>query len=131
LVTTVIKVHGKMSAGTATDSGTVVLRINFDYLFVYAVEPPGVPANWMRIVQQRYGYVEFTQWDDPGGPLEPWISVSGGPAGGQCGERDGYIHPQYPNGPRSSVPPSGSPVNPYSLATPAAAGNACQRTTGT
>ena len=74
-VTTVVKVRGTMSARTADDSGTVVLRITFDYLFSYAVEPPGVPADWMRIVQQRYGYVDFGQWDDPGGPLEPWLTV--------------------------------------------------------
>jgi hypothetical protein len=130
-LTTVIKVHGTMSAGTATDSGTAVLRITFDYLFAYAVEPPSVPADWMRIVQQRYGYVDFAQWDDPGGPLEPWLIVQGGPAGGQCGERDGYIHPQYPNGPPPSVQPSGSPENPYSLATPALPEYGCHRTTST
>ena len=129
-VTTDIKVSGTMSAGTATDSGTKVLRITVDYLFVYAVEPPGNPAGWMRIVQQREGSVDFTQWDDPGGPLEPWFDVTGSPAGGLCGERDGYIHPDYPQGPPPSVQPSGTPENPYSFATrPATAG--CRNTTGT
>jgi hypothetical protein len=130
-VTTVIKVRGTMRAGTATDSGSVVLRITFDYLFTYAVEPPGAPADWMRIVQQRYGTVDFSQWDDPGGPLEPWLTVQGGAAGGRCGERDGYIHPQFPSGPPPSVQPSGSPENPYSLATPAIPTYGCHATTGT
>lgn len=112
--TSVIKVHGTMSAGTVRDSGTEVLKVYFSYLFVYAVEPPGEPGNRTRIVQQRYGYVEFAQFDDPGGPLEPWIYVQGGPAGSLCGERDGYIHPQFPNSPDTGPTPSGSPVNPYS-----------------
>jgi hypothetical protein len=109
-----------------------VLRIKLDYLFVYAVERPGNPADWLRVVQQRYGYVDFAQWDDPGGPLEPWYSVTGETSGVLCGERDGYIHPDYPLGPPPSVPPSGAPVDPYSLATPSAvAANSCHRTTGT
>jgi hypothetical protein len=129
-VTTVIKVHGRMSAGTATVSGTEVLRITFSYLFAYAVEPPGDPADWMRIVQRQYGSVDFAPWDDPGGPLEPWASVGGGAAGGLCGERDGYIHPDYPHGPPQSVTPSGTPQDPYSTATPSAS-YACRQTTGT
>ncbi len=130
-VTTIVKVRGTMSAGTATESGTEVLRISVNYLFVYAVEPPGNPADWMRIVQQRYGYVDFAQWDDPGGSLEPWFSVTGSPAGGLCGERDGYIHPDYPQGPPPSVQPSGAPEDPYSFATPAPADHGCRATTGT
>ncbi len=129
-VTTMIKVHGTMSAGTATDSGVAVLRIKVNYLFVYAVEPPGNPAGWMRIVQQRYGTVDFAQWDDPGGRLEPWVSTGEFSAGGQCGVRDGYIHPDYPQGPPPSVQPSGTPEDPYSLATPSAVAG-CHRTTGT
>lgn len=54
-----IKVHGKMSAGIATNDGTEVLRVKVDYLFVFAVEPPGKPADWTRIIQRRYGYVDF------------------------------------------------------------------------
>ena len=42
-----------MSPGTATVSGTKVLRIKIDFLFVYAVESPGQPAGWMRVVQHR------------------------------------------------------------------------------
>ena len=131
-VTTVVKVHGTMSAGTATVSGTELLRITFDYLLVFAVEPPGHPGDWMRIVQQQYGHMDFARWDDPNGSLEPWISVGYSTAGGQCGERDGYIHPDYPQGPPPSVQPSGAPQDPYTFATPsAAAGLYCHRTTGT
>jgi len=129
-VTTVIKVHGTMSASLATDSGSHVLRISFNYLFVYAVEQRGDPGDWMRIVQQQYGTFDFTQWDDPGGPLEPWYSGGSQTSGEICGERDGYVHPDYPDGPPPSVQASGAPQNPYSLATPSTP-NGCQAITGT
>jgi hypothetical protein len=129
-VTTEVRVSGTMSAGTATDSGSEVLRIKVNYIFVFAVEPPGDPADWMRIVVQRYGTVDFTQWDDPGGALEPWFNITGSPAGALCGEGDGYIHPDYPSGPPSSVKPSGKPVNPYSFANPSRL-KGCTSTTGT
>ena len=55
-------------------AGSQVLRITYDYLFVYAVEPPGDPASWMRVVQQQYGTVDFGRWDYTGSSFEPWIS---------------------------------------------------------
>ncbi|HYX59707.1 MAG TPA: hypothetical protein VE888_11940 [Streptosporangiaceae bacterium] len=72
-MTTLVKVHGTLSAATAseTGTGTKVLRINVDYDFVYVIEPPGKPAQWTRIVQQRYGWVDFARWDDPGSQLGP------------------------------------------------------------
>jgi hypothetical protein len=131
-VTTVVKVRGRMSASLAGDSGSRVLRINYDYLFVYAVEQPGNPSNWLRVVVQEAGSVDFAQWDDPGGPLEPWFNSGGSTDGDLCGTRDGYIHPDYPQGPPPSVQPSGTPVNPYSFATPSGGpANNCQATTGT
>jgi hypothetical protein len=129
-VTTVVKVHGWMKASVIHQSGIPVLRITVDYIFVYAVEPPGDPAGWMRIVQQQTGTVDFARFDEGGGSFEPWYSVSGTTAGVQCATRDGYIHPDYPSGPPDTVPASGKPVDPYSLATPPA-GAACQNTTGT
>jgi hypothetical protein len=131
-VTTVVKVHGSMSATTAVSSGSTVLRIKVNYLFVYAVEPPGLPGDWMRVVDQEYGNVDFATWDDPGGQLEPWTQISGSTAGVQCGTTDGYIHPDYSNGPPSGVQPSGSPVNPYSTAPPPSSDTyRCRNTTGT
>jgi hypothetical protein len=63
-----------------------------------------------------------------GGPEETGIPA----AGGQCGMTDGYVHPAYPNGARSTVQPSGSPVNPYSTAPPPSSTKAgCNPTTGT
>jgi hypothetical protein len=130
-VTTVVKVRGRMRASLATESGTEVLRITVSYDFVYAVAQPGDPSNWLRIVQRQSGAVDFAQWDDPGGPLEPWYSVGSGAAGGLCGVRDGYIHPDYPHGPAPSVQPSGAPINPYVLATPSANAYDCRASTGT
>jgi hypothetical protein len=132
-VTTAVKVHGSMSAGETVFSGRTALRVQVDYLFVYAVEPPGHPDDWMRIVAQDYNTVDFAQWDDPGGPLEPWmVSVGAGTAGEQCGMPDGYVHPAYPNGARSGVRPSGAPINPYSTAPPPTlSNNVCRATTGT
>jgi hypothetical protein len=131
-VTDVVKVHGSMSAGTTVFLGRTALSVKVNYLLTYAVEPPGHPADWMRIVAHKYGYVYFAQWDDPGGPLEPWVYTETSSAGGQCGMTDGYIHPAYPNGARSSVQPSGQPVNPYSMAhQPASSNNTCYRSTGT
>jgi hypothetical protein len=131
-VTKVVKVHGSMSAGTAVVSGTTVLRVAVNYLFIYAIEPPGHPADWMRVVAQDYGYVEFAQWDDPGGPLEPWVVTGISPAGGQCGMTDGYVHPAYPTGVRSSVQPSGPAVNPYLAAPPPTSSTeTCRQATGT
>ena len=129
-VTTVIKVHGTMKTSVIHESGGPVLRITVDYLFVYVVEPPGDPADWMRIVQQQTGTVDFARFDESGNSFEPWYSVSSSTAGAQCSTRDGYIHPDYPSGPPDTVQASGKPVNPYSLATPSA-GAGCQNTTGT
>lgn len=128
-----VKVHGRMTAARAVDAGRKVLRISVDYLFVYAVEPPGDPARWMRIVDRNYGYVDFATWDDPGGALEPWLGVwnAGGPAGGRCGIEDGFVHPAFPSGPPDKVQPSGRPINPYDQSVPPSPHRGCQRTTGT
>lgn len=129
-VTTTIKVHGTMKARVVHESGGTALRIAFSYLFVYAVEPPGNPAGWMRIVQQRSGTVDFARWDESGSSFEPWYGVTGLTAGGRCDTHDGYVHPDYPTGPPSTVQPSGQPVNPYALRS-GAPGNGCHATTGT
>jgi hypothetical protein len=129
----VIKVHGVMSAQTAHESGSTVLAIQVNYIFAYAVEPPGNPSDWMRVLDHQYGTVDFARWDDPGGPLEPWDQTIIGNAGTQCGVTDGYIHPDYPSDRGTALPSeSGPAVNPYSQSTSAAGGGAvCGRTSGT
>src|SRR5579875_119582 len=132
LIGSVIKVHGTMSASVASDGSRQVLRVHVDYLFVYPVEPPGEPADWMRIVNRSYGDVDFATWDDPGGALEPWLGRwnAGGTAGDRCDVNDGFVHPDYPTGNPDKVKPSGAPINPYSQAgTPNF--KVCAPTTGT
>jgi hypothetical protein len=129
----VIKVHGTMSAGLAEDNGRQVLRVQLDYLFVYPVEPPGLPADWTRLVARNYGDVDFATWDDPGGALEPWLRNwnDGGTAGNRCDVADGFIHPQYPAGPGSKVKPSGTPIDPYNQSVPPSSMHGCQAATRT
>jgi hypothetical protein len=132
LVGNVIKVQGAMSAASVSNSGRIVLAISFNYIFAYAVEPPGNPADWMRVVTHLRGSFDFAQWYDPGGPLQPWdVRTALDQAGGLCGTTDGYLHPDYPSerGPGAHPSPSGPALNPYSLATHFSAG--CSRSTGT
>ena len=132
LVTSVIRVHGFMHAVTATVSGgRPVLRIKADYLFVYAVERPGVPGTGMRIVERDVVWVDFAHWDRLTGPLEPWWTPEGGgPAGSRCDVNDGYVHPDFPSSVPDRTPASGKPINPYDQSiSPRHQG--CQLTTGT
>ena len=133
LIGTLIKVHGTMSARSAVDKGSTILEIIVNYRFVYAVEPPRAPADWMRVVGQVSGYIEFGHWQgqDLGGPLQPW-DVTAFPAEGgtRCGTTDGYSHPDYPGGPLDKVKPTGALINPYSMAIPVTTG-ACRRTGAT
>ena len=129
-VTMTVKVHGTMSASAVRESGSPVLRITADYDFVYAVEPPGDPADWMRVVQQASGTVEFGDWAGASGSFEPWYSIAGSTSGVRCDTHDGYVHPDFPVGPPDTSQPTGKPVNPYSLATQAPGGG-CRAITGT
>jgi hypothetical protein len=101
-------------------------------LFAYGVEPPGNPADWMRVIDHQYGSVNFAHWDSPGGPLQPWDQTIIGNAGIKCGTEDGYIHPDYPSERLSAPTQSGPAVNPYTSATSVpGAGAVCGRTSGT
>jgi hypothetical protein len=132
LVGTVIKVHGILRARPAVLSRRHVLQVHADYLFVYPVQQPGQRSTLMRIVQRVTVDVDFAQWNDPGGPLEPWwYPVGASTAGASCDVYDGFIHPAFPSGPPEKVKPAGPPVNPYSLGRPPDTGRACQATMGT
>jgi hypothetical protein len=130
LIGNVIKVHGTMSARAVTRSGTVVLAIEVNYLFAYAVEPPHEPTDWTRIVDHEYGTIDFAHWDGRAGALQPWDNATIGRAGAQCGTGDGYIHPDYPSDRSIDTAPSGPVINVYSL-TPRSASTSCGRSTGT
>jgi hypothetical protein len=132
LLTPVVKVHGTMAAHvTRTSQGRPMLRVEADYLFVYAVQRPHDPLTRMRIVFRDAVWVDFAQWDDPGGPLQPWWTPrGGGAAGSSCDATDGFIHPTYPGSLPGKVQPSGQPIDPYDQSS-LPRGHGCQPTTGT
>ena len=117
LIGSVIKVRGTMSARAATVHGNKALDIDVNYRFVYPVEPPGAPADWMRVITEVTGFVQFDDWTSPG-RLEPWTQLTTAEDGSRCDVNDGFVHPQYPQSPADKVRPSGQPVDPYSTASP-------------
>jgi hypothetical protein len=117
LIGTVIKVYGTMSARAAVVQGRKVLAVEVNYRFVYPVEPPGAPADWMRVIASISGPVEFGDWAQASSPFQPWVLFSNGTAGARCDSNDGYVHPDYPNSAPDKVRPSGPDVDPYSMAT--------------
>jgi len=126
----VIKVRGTMDAVVVTESGRQLLRVEVNYSFVYAVEPPNNTTDWSRVVTRQYGSVDFARWDDPHGALEPWDKTVVDPLSGvACGPADGYIHPAYPSNGSISAQQSRLVIRPYSRALPAASG-ACPSTRG-
>jgi hypothetical protein len=130
-VGTVVKVHGILSATTASDTGRRVLRIHFNVLFVYPVQQPGQPDSRLRIVSHVIGNADFAPWGAASGPLQAWWRPGGGgTAGAQCGTSDGFVHPAFPGSEPAAVLPSGTPVDPYDLNVSVAPGG-CQAASGT
>jgi hypothetical protein len=117
LVGSIIKVHGTaMTAKAVSVDHRPALEILANYLFVYAVEQQGQPDTRLRIVAHEIATVQFAQWYDPGGILQPWIYGFGDSyADAQCGPADGFVHPAFPLLGPGKVKPSGTPMNPYNL----------------
>jgi len=136
LIGSAIKVHGTMRAQAVRVDGNLQLNIDVDYIFVYPIEPPHQPDDWMRIVNEVAWTVAFGNWKGVSSTFAPWVTsdgTTGGVAGADCGSTDGYSHPDYPAstaaGAQPSVSPSGTPVDPY-VAGESREGT-CQETTGT
>jgi hypothetical protein len=137
LIGSVIKVNGTMHAKAGRLNGNPALDIDVDYLFVYPIEPPHQPGQWMRIVYEAAWTVYFGNWQGSASSFTPWVSTPGGNKGGvagaDCGTADGYAHPDYPRNstasPQPSVSPSGAPQNPYIAGQSRVQG--CQASTGT
>jgi len=136
LIGSVIKAHGAMHAQATKNKGYTQLSIDVDYLFVYPIEPPHQPEDWMRIVNEVAFTLDFGSWQGVASSFAPWYTSTGtvgGVAGADCGSTDGYSHPDYPDntvpGAQPSVTPSGTPVDPY-VAGQSRVGD-CQETTGT
>jgi hypothetical protein len=132
MITSVIKVHGTMSAVAGTYQGERVLKIHVEYLFAYAVEPPGHPDQWMRLVSDAGWLLIFGDWQGDAGTFEPAYGTTAaeGIAGDKCSVNDGFVHPDWPSAaPQSSETPSGPPIDPYVLGQTETGG--CQASTGT
>lgn len=123
LIGNAIKVHGTMSAHAVTDSGSPELDIDVNYIFAYAIEPPGRPSDWMRFFASDYDSYAFAPFDDPGGPLEAWDQSVIGTYGAVCYTPDGYQHPDYPSMRVPNPKQSGTPVDPYNPGTADPRGN--------
>ena len=136
LIGSVIKVHGSIYAKAVRRSdGTGELDVFTDYIFVYPIEPPHRPDEWMRIVNEVDWTVAFGNWG-VSSSFAPWLAGSGassGVAGADCGTSDGYSHPDYSvstvPGAQPSASASGTPVDPY-VAGQGKTGT-CEATTGT
>lgn len=118
LIGSVIKVHGTMTAQATAVAGRKVLAIDINYRFVYPVEPPRAPADWMRVIGQVSGSVEFGDWAQARTSFEPFDEFNESMAGDRCDVSDGFVHPDYPNSPADKVQASGPAIDPYSMATP-------------
>jgi hypothetical protein len=126
-----VKVNGKMSATLASYRDQPMLVVHADYIFVYAIEPPGYPAKWMRVIPEAKWTVMFGNWAG-----SPWVSVvSSGVAGAKCGTGDGYVHPNYPAAakaaPSLSASQAAKQVNPYVLGARTEGTASCWATTAT
>jgi hypothetical protein len=130
LIRNVIKVNGTMTARAIRRSGMVILAIEVNYLFAYAVEAPHNPTDWTKVVDHEYGSIDFARWDGRSRTLQPWDNATIARAGVQCGTGDGYIHPDYPSDRWIDTSQSGPLGNAYSLAAPPG-GTSCGRTTAT
>lgn len=126
LVGPAVKAHGSMSASVVTFQGHQVLSIGLNYRFVYAVEPPGQPAAWRRVIAQYGGTVQFGNWAGAATSFEPWVEWTQSDAGASCVTTDGYVHPDYQTSPPSGIQPSGAPHDPYSMASPPSAAGCTQ-----
>jgi hypothetical protein len=94
-------------------------------------EPSAAERARQSAQQTRWRNYDFGTYDDPGGPLEPWMrTVSRFDAGAQCRADDGFVHPYFPGAIRNGTP-TGSPVNPYDQGTLPAQIGGCRATTGT
>ncbi len=120
LVGGVIKVHGRMTAITATDGGRHVLRIHADYVFVYPVQRAAQPATRMRIVVLVVADADFARWATAGGPFQVrWLPVGRGvSANARCDAKDGFIQPNFTGAASSQPRPTGSPANQDRLVLP-------------
>jgi hypothetical protein len=121
LVGDVIKVTGQpMTAAAGHERGRTVLQIQANYIFVYPVQQATDQHSRVRVAVRVLATVLFARWDDPHGPLEPWVSaMTTYDFNVQCGTYDGLVHPEFADLGPGTIQPGGGPVDPYDLSDPA------------
>ena len=132
LIGSVIKVRGSMRAKAVRNSnGSDELDVRLDYLFVYPIEPPHQPGDWMRVVAEDQWEVQFADWQGTAASFAPWVDGGGSVSGVDCGTPDGYQHPAYPvqAAAQPTASPTGTAVDPYVMGQPGS--GLCRPTTGT
>lgn len=129
LVGPVIKVHGGMSARPTADERVKGVTVRFDYLFVYAVQRPGVPSTLERLVARVTGEVFFHRTDGALRTYTPHWGVAPTPA--RCDVRDGFIHPTYADSTPETSPATGPRTDPYDLSHALPADGMCHRSKAT
>jgi hypothetical protein len=117
----VIKVNGEpMTAAAIRQGGRTVLRIQANDLFVYPVQHETDQHSRVRVAVRVLATVLFARWDDPHGPLEPWVSaMTTYDFNVQCGIYGGLVHPEFADLPPRAIQPGAGPVDPYNLLDPA------------
>jgi hypothetical protein len=132
-----VKVDGETTitaarGGAGAVKGRKGVTIKADYLFVYAVRPPGDQVTTMRVV--AHYAVTISAYRD-GGRLVIWVDdIMRSTSGTRCDVRgaagDGFVHPDLPGSQREAEP-SGTPIDPYDRKKNEAEHHGCRPTTGT
>jgi hypothetical protein len=116
-----IKVNGaQMIAAAIRQGGHTVLRIQANYIFVYPVQRDTDQHSRVRVAVRVLATVLFARWDDPHGPLEPWVSaMTTHDFNVHCGTYDGLVHPEFADPAPGTIQPGAGPIDPYNLLNPA------------
>jgi hypothetical protein len=109
----VIKVRGATTLAQATRQGHRGALVKVNYVFVYPVHRPDLPATTIRVIAHLRGEV-FHSRDARGDWtwIYRWESFN---ANARCDMEDGYVHPFYAGSRPDLTRRAGAPVDPYDL----------------
>ncbi|MEU8382372.1 hypothetical protein [Streptosporangium sp. NPDC048865] len=127
LDTRTVKVDGETRLSAFRENGLRGVRVEVNYLFVYAVRRPDRPGTATRLVAHSVGVVQA--WRE-GDRLRFWVNEwnGGGVAPARCDTSDGFVHPSYPDS-WDDAETTGPAVDPYSRAEDDAPPGTCRRLT--
>jgi hypothetical protein len=124
----------RKGAGAAA-KGRRGVTIKADYLFVYAVRPPGDQVTTLRVV--AHYTVRISAYRDDGRLVIRVDGVTRSTFGTRCDVRgaagDGFVRPDLPGhpAPPKETAPSSTPIDPYDRRENEAGRHACRPATGT